>query len=159
MDSLATRSPSKRRIKIGSTFDELRPVPSTGLGKALILDFAEEGWIELFRSERRGEITLREWLEQMPRYIRAAFAFEIEEIEDRIRRVDQRLERRAVYERSPHAHVEQSRGQHRAAHQRGSRLDGASSRCSKSGHGRGQGRRPAQIDPGALKANWGARGF
>ena len=80
--------PGKRRINIRSSIGELQPVTSTGLGKALILDLDEDAWIELFRAERaarRGKMNLPEWLERMRRYVRAGFAFDVEENEDQIR--------------------------------------------------------------------------
>ena len=80
--------PGKRRINISSRIGELQPVTSTGLGKALILDLDEDAWAELFRmerSERRGEVKLPEWLERMRRYVRAGYAFDLEENEDQIR--------------------------------------------------------------------------
>ena len=80
--------PGKRRINIRSRIGELQPVTSTGLGKALILDLDEDAWVELFRAERtqrRGEISLQDWLERMRRYVRAGFAFDLEENEDQIR--------------------------------------------------------------------------
>ncbi|EQD65253.1 IclR family transcriptional regulator, partial [mine drainage metagenome] len=80
--------PGKRRINISSRIGELQPVTSTGLGKALILDLDEDAWIELFRTERterRGEMSLQDWLERMRRYVRAGFAFDLEENEDQIR--------------------------------------------------------------------------
>ncbi len=46
----------------------MRPLPARGLGKALVLDFAEKGRIE-----------------RMRRYVRAGVASEIEEKEDQIR--------------------------------------------------------------------------
>ncbi len=80
--------PGKRRINISSRIGELQPVTSTGLGKALILDLDEDAWVELFRAERtqrRGEISVQDWLERMRRYVRSGFAFDLEENEDQIR--------------------------------------------------------------------------
>lgn len=80
--------PGKRRINISSRIGELQPVTSTGLGKALILDLDEDAWMELFRTERgerRIEVGLQEWLERMRRYVRAGYAFDLEENEEQIR--------------------------------------------------------------------------
>lgn len=80
--------PGKRRINISSRIGELQPVTSTGLGKALILDLDEDAWMELFRTERaerRMEVGPQEWLERMRRYVRAGYAFDLEENEDQIR--------------------------------------------------------------------------
>ena len=87
--------PGKRRINISSRIGELQPVTSTGLGKALILDFNENAWLELFRRERaeagrpsgrrRAEISQQEWLARMRGYVQAGYAFDLEENEDQIR--------------------------------------------------------------------------
>ena len=80
--------PGKRRINISSRIGELQPVSSTGLGKALILDLDEDAWVELFRTERgerRTPMNLPEWLERMRQYVRAGYAFDLEENEDQIR--------------------------------------------------------------------------
>lgn len=80
--------PGRRRINISSRIGELQPVTCTGLGKALILDLDEDAWIELFRTERKArrvEISQHEWLEQMRGYVRAGYAFDLEENEDQLR--------------------------------------------------------------------------
>lgn len=80
--------PGKRRINISSRVGELQPVPSTGLGKALILDHAEEAWTNFFREEngsQRTPLTLNEWLARMRKYAQAGYAFDLEENEDQIR--------------------------------------------------------------------------
>ena len=80
--------PGKRRINISSRIGELQPVTSTGLGKALILDLDEDAWVELFkneRAERRTPMNLPDWLERMRNYVRAGYAFDLEENEDQIR--------------------------------------------------------------------------
>jgi DNA-binding IclR family transcriptional regulator len=77
----------KRRINISSRIGELQPIPSTGLGKALILDFAEEDWVRLYRAEKdhRSLPALQEWLTRMRDYSRKGYAFDLEENEDQIR--------------------------------------------------------------------------
>ena len=80
--------PGRRRINISSRIGELQPATCTGLGKALILDLDEDAWIELFRSERKArrvDISQHEWLETMRGYLRAGYAFDLEENEDQIR--------------------------------------------------------------------------
>jgi DNA-binding IclR family transcriptional regulator len=87
--------PGTRRINISSRIGELQPVTSTGLGKALILDFDEAAWLEFLRAERseagrqsarRGvEISQQEWLARMRGYVQAGYAFDLEENEDQIR--------------------------------------------------------------------------
>jgi DNA-binding IclR family transcriptional regulator len=78
----------KRRINLSSRVGELQPVPSTGLGKALILDDDEEAWINIFRAEnsrQRTKQTLSQWLTRMRNYARAGYTFDLEENEDRVR--------------------------------------------------------------------------
>ena len=79
--------PGKRRINISSRVGELQPVPSTGLGKALILDQSEESWESFFRAENsaRTPAALQDWLARMRTYSRAGYAFDLEENEDQIR--------------------------------------------------------------------------
>ena len=78
----------KRRINISSRVGELQPVPSPGLGKALILDHDEEAWTNFFSAENgshRTSLTLNEWLTRMRHYAQAGYAFDLEENEDQIR--------------------------------------------------------------------------
>jgi DNA-binding IclR family transcriptional regulator len=78
----------KRRINISSRVGELQPVPSTGLGKALILDHDKEAWTNFFRMEngtQRTPLTLNDWLARMRTYAQAGYAFDLEENEDQIR--------------------------------------------------------------------------
>ena len=78
----------KRRINILSRVGELQPVPSTGLGKALILDHDEEAWSNFFRTEnanQRSPQTLNEWLAKMRTYAQGGYAFDLEENEDQVR--------------------------------------------------------------------------
>lgn len=79
--------PGKRRINITSRIGELQPVPSTGLGKALILDLDEKEWIRFYRAQGSGHRTppLTEWLARMRSYAQAGYAFDLEENEDQIR--------------------------------------------------------------------------
>ena len=91
LDKIAGR----RRVNISSRIGELRPVTSTGLGKALVLDLDENAWLEFFRAERteavrhgprrRAEISQQEWLARMRGYAQAGYAFDLEENEDQIR--------------------------------------------------------------------------
>jgi DNA-binding IclR family transcriptional regulator len=78
----------KRRINLSSRVGEVQPVPSTGLGKALILDLNERDWIHFFRAESgrpRFALSLNEWLARMRGYAQAGYAFDLEENEDRVR--------------------------------------------------------------------------
>jgi DNA-binding IclR family transcriptional regulator len=77
-----------RRINLSSRIGELQPVPSTGLGKALILDHDEESWEKFFRAagnSSRKAAALQDWLARMREYAQAGYAFDLEENEDRIR--------------------------------------------------------------------------
>jgi DNA-binding IclR family transcriptional regulator len=78
----------QRRINISSRVGELQPVPSTGLGKALILDHSEAEWINFFRAvtnTQRTQLPLNEWLARMRTYAQAGYAYDLEENEDQIR--------------------------------------------------------------------------
>jgi DNA-binding IclR family transcriptional regulator len=80
--------PGKRRINISSRIGELQPVPSTGLGKALILDHDEDARINFFRAEKgslRTSLSLQEWLARMRSYTETGYAYDLEENEDQIR--------------------------------------------------------------------------
>jgi DNA-binding IclR family transcriptional regulator len=80
--------PGKRRINISSRVGELQPLPSTGLGKALLLDHDEESWKNFFRAAyttQRTPIPMQEWLSRMRGYAQAGYAFDLEENEDQVR--------------------------------------------------------------------------
>ena len=79
--------PGKRRINISSRVGELQPVPSTGLGKALILDHSEESWENFFRAQTsaRAPAAVQDWLTRMRVYAQAGYAFDLQENEDQIR--------------------------------------------------------------------------
>lgn len=78
--------PGRRRVEIGSRIGERQPLVSTGLGKALILDFDEARWRELFAKEAGPRAPgLPVWLERMRVYARSGYAFDLEENEDQIR--------------------------------------------------------------------------
>jgi DNA-binding IclR family transcriptional regulator len=66
----------------------LQPVPSTGLGKALILDHDEDARINFFRAEKSAQrisLSQQEWLARMRGYSEAGYAFDLEENEDQVR--------------------------------------------------------------------------
>lgn len=80
--------PGRRRVSIGSRIGERQPIASTGLGKALILDFDEERWRDLFAQAGKGVVNnaqLAVWLERMRGYAEKGYAFDLEENEDQIR--------------------------------------------------------------------------
>ncbi len=81
--------PGKRRINIGSRVGERHPLCRTGLGKALLLDLSPKEWRSYFRSEvnalGKTILPLTRWLEQMARYAKEGYTFDLEENEDRVR--------------------------------------------------------------------------
>jgi DNA-binding IclR family transcriptional regulator len=81
--------PSSRRVAVHSRIGDLHPLRSTGLGKALILDFSEARWRELYEAENRKAkhygVPLNAWLKRMREYAKAGYALDLEENEDRIR--------------------------------------------------------------------------
>lgn len=78
-----------RRVEVSSRIGERQPLRSTGLGKALILDAAEEEWCEFYDHEARlGHgygVNLDVWLKRMREYAKNGYALDLEENEDRIR--------------------------------------------------------------------------
>lgn len=78
-----------RRVEIRSRIGDRHPLRSTGLGKALILDFNEARWRELYEIENRDgrfyNVSLTAWLRRMRDYAKAGYALDLEENEDRIR--------------------------------------------------------------------------
>ncbi|OFS84295.1 transcriptional regulator [Oligella sp. HMSC05A10] len=79
---------SRRPVEISSRIGGNKPLFSTGIGKALILDQSEEQWLALFdRSSQRLEATYsrNKWLKMMRHYAREGFAFDLGEDEPAIR--------------------------------------------------------------------------
>jgi DNA-binding IclR family transcriptional regulator len=77
-----------RRIEIRSVIGETRPLASTGLGKALILDEAEDAWRAAFHDGADGpEAAGAEaaWIARMGRFKAQGAAFDVEENLDRVR--------------------------------------------------------------------------
>lgn len=82
------RMPGRRRIAISSRVGDRRPLSSTGVGKALILDHDEDYWVERFAAEQAAGGPFAdpaEWTRRMRAYAGAGHAFDLEENEDRIR--------------------------------------------------------------------------
>lgn len=78
--------PGARRVNIGSRLGERHPIASTGLGKALILDKAEDDWRAFHAAEGEPDASARVvWLERMRAYAGGGYAYDLEENEDRIR--------------------------------------------------------------------------
>jgi DNA-binding IclR family transcriptional regulator len=80
--------PGRRRVEIQSRIGDRQPLTSTGVGKALLLDFDAARWKKLFDADQasgspRAEFTL--WLERMRSYVKEGRAYDLEENEDQIR--------------------------------------------------------------------------
>jgi DNA-binding IclR family transcriptional regulator len=80
--------PGRRRVEIQSRIGDRQPLTSTGVGKALLLDFDAARWKKLFEADQasgspRAEYTL--WLERMRGYVNEGRAYDLEENEDQIR--------------------------------------------------------------------------
>jgi DNA-binding IclR family transcriptional regulator len=77
--------PGRRRVEIGSRVGERHPLLTTGLGKALLLDEAQDVAREHFVA-RGGDLRrFTAWWKAMRRYADFGFTFDLEENEDRIR--------------------------------------------------------------------------
>lgn len=77
-----------RRIEIRSVIGETRPLASTGLGKALMLDEGDGAWRAAYRRIKRHAQTPDDedaFIARMRSYQALAAAFDIEENEDRVR--------------------------------------------------------------------------
>ncbi|HEX2802095.1 MAG TPA: IclR family transcriptional regulator C-terminal domain-containing protein, partial [Phenylobacterium sp.] len=72
-----------------SRVGERQPLRSTGIGKALILDYPDSRWREIYAYEDREgyryNVDYSLWLKRMRDYAAGGYAFDIEENEDRIR--------------------------------------------------------------------------
>ena len=80
--------PGQRRISVISRVGERQPLTTTGLGKALLLDQAEDDWREHFALESdapRMSAGLDTWLRRMREYATRGHAYDLEENEDRVR--------------------------------------------------------------------------
>jgi DNA-binding IclR family transcriptional regulator len=80
--------PGRRRVEISSRIGDRHPLTSTGLGKALLLDEAEQRWQRAFDAEREAGIHAADytlWLDRMHAYATAGRAYDLEENEDQIR--------------------------------------------------------------------------
>lgn len=79
---------SRRPVEISSRVGGNKPLFSTGIGKALLLDQTEEQWLALFdRSSTQLEATYErnKWLQMMRHYARGGFTFDLGEDESAIR--------------------------------------------------------------------------
>lgn len=79
---------SRRPVEISSRVGGSKPLFSTGIGKALLLDQTEEQWLALYdRSSTQLQTTYdrSKWLQMMRHYARGGFAFDLGEDESAIR--------------------------------------------------------------------------
>jgi DNA-binding IclR family transcriptional regulator len=79
--------PGRRRIEIGSRVGERHPLCSTGLGKALLLDYSVKEWRTFFLAEQGSKRSpnYKLWKERMQGYAKNGYSFDLEENEDRVR--------------------------------------------------------------------------
>lgn len=78
----------KRSIEISSRIGGRKPVCTTGVGKALILDQGLEGWRAHFLREQAGtpqEAGMADWIARMAHYASAGHAFDLGEDAPQIR--------------------------------------------------------------------------
>ncbi|NYT59028.1 IclR family transcriptional regulator [Alcaligenaceae bacterium] len=84
LDKLASR----RAVEISSRIGGVKPMISTGIGKALILDYSDDELLGIYdRSVHllRDVITPAQWLQMMREYQRKGFAYDLGEDEQLIR--------------------------------------------------------------------------
>lgn len=77
-----------RRMVVGSIVGEMRPMATTALGRALLLDDDESAWRKAHETDQaapRGQNALAAWLERMRLFRQMGAAFDVEENEDRVR--------------------------------------------------------------------------
>jgi DNA-binding IclR family transcriptional regulator len=80
--------PGRRRVEISSRIGDRQPLTSTGVGKALLLDFEVARWKKLFDADQAAgspRAEYAQWLERMRGYVKAGRAYDLEENEDLIR--------------------------------------------------------------------------
>ncbi|MBD8618420.1 IclR family transcriptional regulator [Sphingomonas sp. CFBP 13728] len=80
--------PGRRRVEISSRVGDRQPLTATGLGKALLLDDAPEGWAAMVAEDRGSgarPIDFPTWQARMQGYVAGGHAYDLEENEDLIR--------------------------------------------------------------------------
>jgi len=73
---------SQRSLEISSRIGGRKPLISTGVGKALMLDWTEKEWAELYHRDApllREETTLAQWLGLMRGYAQGGYTFDLGE--------------------------------------------------------------------------------
>lgn len=71
--------PGQRAVEISSRIGGRKPVCSTGVGKALLLDKSEEEWRAYFAAMSEPKMTEEAWLAMMRRYAEGDYAFDLGE--------------------------------------------------------------------------------
>jgi len=77
-----------RRMTVRSVVGEMRPMATTALGRALLLDDAESVWRKLYEEDpdtSRGANAMFAWIARMRQHRDQGAAFDVEENEDRVR--------------------------------------------------------------------------
>jgi len=77
-----------RRMAVRSVVGEMRPMASTALGRALLLDDSEAVWRKVFAEDPdapRGQNAVLAWVARMWRFRDQGAAFDVEENADRVR--------------------------------------------------------------------------
>ena len=81
--------PGRRNIEQVTRVGDRQPLHVTGLGKALMLDWPEEKWIETYKSvvgkKNADKFKLFAWIKQMRKYAAGGYAIDLEENEPHIR--------------------------------------------------------------------------
>ena len=78
----------QRAIEISSRIGGRKPLSSTGVGKALLLDETEAAWSRHFQRDKtqiQGQQSEGEWLQRMRDYARAQYAFDLGDDDGSIR--------------------------------------------------------------------------
>jgi DNA-binding IclR family transcriptional regulator len=78
----------QRPVEVNSRIGGRKPVCSTGVGKALILDSGEAAWRKHYEREATSEempVPLEQWLTRMRGYVAGGYTFDIGENQPRIR--------------------------------------------------------------------------
>lgn len=79
---------SRRAVEISSRIGGTKPLISTGIGKALLLDADETEWTRVYQHNAhllRDPGTLEQWLHTMQAYARAGYSYDLGEDEQSIR--------------------------------------------------------------------------
>lgn len=79
---------SQRAVEISSRIGGIKPLISTGVGKAMLLSEPESEWVEIYDQQNqflKNPITLEQWLEIMRNYRLKGYAYDKGEDEEVIR--------------------------------------------------------------------------